>query len=58
MLVEGVYLYIMVITVFESSKEQLRIYGTCAYGKAFNSRDQANQCKISDVSGRVSQVGR
>ena len=35
MLVEGVYLYIMVITVFESSKEHLRIYGTCSYGKAF-----------------------
>ena len=33
MLVEGVYLYIMVITVFENSKEQLRVYGACAYGK-------------------------
>lgn len=33
MLVEGVYLYIMVITVFENSKEQLRIFGACAYGK-------------------------
>jgi len=33
MLVEGVHLYVMVITVFENSKEQLRIYGLCAYGE-------------------------
>ncbi|XP_020624294.1 adhesion G-protein coupled receptor D1-like [Orbicella faveolata] len=32
MLVEGVHLYVMVVTVFENSKEQLRIYGLCAYG--------------------------
>ena len=38
MLVEGVYLYIMVITVFENSKEQLRVYGACAYGKAIKQR--------------------
>jgi len=33
MLVEGVHLYVMVVTVFENSKEQLRIYGLCAYGE-------------------------
>ena len=33
MLVEGVYLYLMVITVFENNKEQLRIFGTCSYGR-------------------------
>ena len=32
MLVEGLYLYVMVITVFQNSKEQFRIYGICAYG--------------------------
>lgn len=32
MLVEGVYLYLMVITVFENNKEQLRIFGACSYG--------------------------
>ncbi|XP_020624322.1 adhesion G protein-coupled receptor L3-like [Orbicella faveolata] len=32
MLIEGVHLYVMVVTVFENSKEQLRIYGLCAYG--------------------------
>lgn len=32
MLVEGVHLYVMVVTVFENSKEQLRMYGLCAYG--------------------------
>ncbi|XP_022779945.1 adhesion G protein-coupled receptor L4-like [Stylophora pistillata] len=32
MLVEGIYLYLMVITVFENSKEQLRIFGASSYG--------------------------
>lgn len=33
MLIEGIYLYLMVITVFDNSNEQLRLYGVCAYGK-------------------------
>ncbi|XP_067039054.1 adhesion G protein-coupled receptor L4-like [Acropora muricata] len=32
MLIEGIYLYLMVITVFDNSNEQLRLYGVCAYG--------------------------
>lgn len=33
MLIEGIYLYLMVITVFDNNNEQLRLYGVCAYGK-------------------------
>ncbi|XP_068744277.1 adhesion G protein-coupled receptor L4-like [Montipora capricornis] len=32
MLIEGIHLYLMVITVFEDSKDHLRLYGACAYG--------------------------
>lgn len=32
MLIEGIYLYLMVIAVFDNN-EQLRLYGVCAYGK-------------------------
>ncbi|KAK2565200.1 Adhesion G-protein coupled receptor D1 [Acropora cervicornis] len=32
MLIEGIYLYLMVITVFDNNNEQLRLYGVCAYG--------------------------
>ena len=34
MLIEGIYLYVIVITVFGNNKDQLRLYGACAYGEA------------------------